>query len=191
MTAAESQSISSVPRAPSVRFGRALGAARAVVASHLGRHRRPPRLRGRGGRRADAGAGRHHRRLGLHPLRANPAGRGAADDLPGGGGDRRLPDRLGRALRPPLRADPRHLPPLDGGHHRAGRLALYGLCRDLGVSAGGARWGWRPISFNPLVFVLAFTFMTDAHFVALLVIATWLLCAGPALRPPSRRRSIP
>jgi 4-amino-4-deoxy-L-arabinose transferase-like glycosyltransferase len=28
--------------------------------------------------------------------------------------------------------------------------------------------------FNPLVFVLAFTFMTDAHFMALLVIATWL-----------------
>ena len=28
--------------------------------------------------------------------------------------------------------------------------------------------------FNPLVFVLAFTFMTDAHFAALLVIATWL-----------------
>jgi hypothetical protein len=28
--------------------------------------------------------------------------------------------------------------------------------------------------FNPLVFVLAFTFMTDPHFVALLTIATWL-----------------
>ncbi len=55
-----------------------------------------------------------------------------------------------------------------------GGLALYGLCRDLGVAQGRGALGVATFLFNPLVFVLAFTFMTDAHFMALLVIATWL-----------------
>ena len=55
-----------------------------------------------------------------------------------------------------------------------GGLALYGLCRDLGVARGRGALGVATFLFNPLVFVLAFTFMTDAHFMALLVIATWL-----------------
>jgi 4-amino-4-deoxy-L-arabinose transferase-like glycosyltransferase len=55
-----------------------------------------------------------------------------------------------------------------------GGLALYGLCRDLGVAPARGALGVATFLFNPLVFVLAFTFMTDAHFMALLVIATWL-----------------
>jgi hypothetical protein len=55
-----------------------------------------------------------------------------------------------------------------------GGLALYGLCRDLGVTRTHGTLGVAALLFNPLVFVLAFTFMTDAHFMALLVIATWL-----------------
>jgi 4-amino-4-deoxy-L-arabinose transferase-like glycosyltransferase len=55
-----------------------------------------------------------------------------------------------------------------------GGLALYGLCRDLGVARGRGALGVATFLFNPLVFVLAFTFMTDAHFMALLAIATWL-----------------
>ncbi len=55
-----------------------------------------------------------------------------------------------------------------------GAVALYALCRDLGVSRGRGALGMATLLFNPLVFVLAFTFMTDAHFMALLVIATWL-----------------
>ena len=55
-----------------------------------------------------------------------------------------------------------------------GAMALYALCRDLGVSRGRGALGAAALLFNPLVFVLAFTFMTDAHFMALLVIATWL-----------------
>src|SRR5215207_7794385 len=55
-----------------------------------------------------------------------------------------------------------------------GGLALYGLCRDLGVARARGALGVATYLFNPLVFVLAFTFMTDAHFMALLVIATWL-----------------
>src|SRR3954471_7495951 len=55
-----------------------------------------------------------------------------------------------------------------------GGLALHGLCRDLGVARGSSALGVATFLFNPLVFVLAFTFMTDSHFMALLVIATWL-----------------
>nr|MBA3450857.1 hypothetical protein [Chloroflexia bacterium] len=55
-----------------------------------------------------------------------------------------------------------------------GAVALYALCRDLGVSRGRGALGMATLLFNPLVFVLAFTFMTDAHFMALLTIATWL-----------------
>jgi len=55
-----------------------------------------------------------------------------------------------------------------------GAIALYALCRDLGVSRGRGALGMATLLFNPLVFVLAFTFMTDAHFMALLVIVTWL-----------------
>jgi 4-amino-4-deoxy-L-arabinose transferase-like glycosyltransferase len=55
-----------------------------------------------------------------------------------------------------------------------GGLALYGLCRDLSVTRARGALGVATFLFNPLVFVLAFTFMTDAHFMALLVIATWL-----------------
>jgi hypothetical protein len=62
-----------------------------------------------------------------------------------------------------------------------GGLALYGLCRDLGVAPGRSALGVATFLFNPLVFVLAFTFMTDAHFMALLVIATWLY--AKALEP--------
>src|SRR5215208_5258104 len=61
-----------------------------------------------------------------------------------------------------------------------GGLALYGLCRDLGVAPGRSALGVATFLFNPLVFVLAFTFMTDAHFMALLVIATWLYAKGHA-----------
>src|SRR5215207_8864539 len=55
-----------------------------------------------------------------------------------------------------------------------GGLALYGLCRDLGVARARGALGVATYLFNPLVFVLAFTFMTDAHFMALLVIAIGL-----------------
>ena len=55
-----------------------------------------------------------------------------------------------------------------------GGVALYRLCRELGVSRGRGALGVATLLFNPLVCVLAFTFMTDAPFMALLVIATWL-----------------
>lgn len=53
-------------------------------------------------------------------------------------------------------------------------LALYALCRDLGVSRHRSAFGVATWLFNPLVFVLAFSFMTDPHFAALLIITMWL-----------------
>jgi hypothetical protein len=61
-----------------------------------------------------------------------------------------------------------------------GGVALYALCRDMGVTRGRSALGVATYLFNPLVFMLAFTFMTDAHFMALLVIATWLYARGVA-----------
>ncbi len=55
-----------------------------------------------------------------------------------------------------------------------GGVALYALCGDLGVTRGRAALGVAAHLANPLTFVLAFTVMTDAHFVALLLSASCL-----------------
>ena len=57
-------------------------------------------------------------------------------------------------------------------------MALYGLCRRLGIDRARAALGTAAYLFNPLVFVLAYTFMTDPHFTALLVIATYFYSRG-------------
>lgn len=54
-----------------------------------------------------------------------------------------------------------------------GAVALYALCLEMGVTRERGALGVATFLANPLLFVLAYTFMTDAHFVALLVIATW------------------
>jgi 4-amino-4-deoxy-L-arabinose transferase-like glycosyltransferase len=56
--------------------------------------------------------------------------------------------------------------------------AMYGLLRELGVMPGRAALGTALYLFNPLTYGLAFTFMTDPHFTALLVIAMWLYVRG-------------
>lgn len=52
-----------------------------------------------------------------------------------------------------------------------GGVALYRLCQTLGVGRGRSALGAAAFLFNPLVYSLAFTFMTDPHFVSLLIIA--------------------
>ena len=64
--------------------------------------------------------------------------------------------------------------------------ALYGLCRELGVSRGRSALGAAAYLFNPLAYVLGFTFMTDPHFAALLVVAT--ACYARGLRPGAAGR---
>lgn len=59
-----------------------------------------------------------------------------------------------------------------------GGVALYVLCGALGVSRGRAALGVAAHLANPLTFVLAFTVMTDAHFVAMLLVASCLFVRG-------------
>ena len=63
--------------------------------------------------------------------------------------------------------------------------AMYALLRELGVGTGRSALGAALYLFNPLTFGLAFTFMTDPHFTALLVMATWAYVRGLA---PERLR---
>ena len=56
--------------------------------------------------------------------------------------------------------------------------ALYGTCRELGVTRGRSALGVAAYLFNPLTFVLAFSFMTDPQFLSLLVIATYFYLRG-------------
>ncbi|HVL26867.1 MAG TPA: glycosyltransferase family 39 protein [Acidimicrobiales bacterium] len=57
-------------------------------------------------------------------------------------------------------------------------LALYGLCRALHVSPPWSALAAAAWLFNPLGYVLANSFMTDASFAALMVIATFLYVRG-------------
>jgi hypothetical protein len=54
-----------------------------------------------------------------------------------------------------------------------GGLACYGLCRELQVARTPSAIAAAAYLFNPLSFVLAYTFMSDPHYSALLVIATY------------------
>ena len=62
-----------------------------------------------------------------------------------------------------------------------GGVALFALCGDLGISRGRAALGVAAHLANPLTFVLALTVMTDAHFVTLLLVASWLFARAVRL----------
>ncbi|MGI8486729.1 MAG: ArnT family glycosyltransferase [Thermomicrobiales bacterium] len=52
-----------------------------------------------------------------------------------------------------------------------GAIALYALLRQLGVSRSRSAMGTSLYLFNPLTFVLSFTFMTDPHFTSWMLVA--------------------
>lgn len=59
-----------------------------------------------------------------------------------------------------------------------GALAFYGLALELGARRERAALATAVYIFNPLTFVLAFTYMTDTHVMALLTIAAYFyVCA--------------
>jgi 4-amino-4-deoxy-L-arabinose transferase-like glycosyltransferase len=68
--------------------------------------------------------------------------------------------------------------------------ALYGLCRELEVDRVRSALAAALYLFNPLAFVLGFSFMTDAPFASLMTIATYFYARG--LRPdrPDRRATL-
>lgn len=59
-----------------------------------------------------------------------------------------------------------------------GAASLYWLLRMLGVSRGRAALGMATYLFNPLAFILAYTFMTDPHLTGLMLLATALTVRG-------------
>lgn len=71
-----------------------------------------------------------------------------------------------------------------------GGVALYALCRELGVSPGRSGLGLATHLFNPLGFVLAFTFMTDPFFAALLIAATLGYARGLGTGPAAARWTV-
>jgi len=60
-------------------------------------------------------------------------------------------------------------------------IAFYAVCRELGIARSWSAVGMAAYLFHPLSLGLAYTFMTDGQFAALLVVATWLYVRG--LRP--------
>jgi hypothetical protein len=63
-----------------------------------------------------------------------------------------------------------------------GGWACYGVARELGVDRPASTLAAAAYLFHPLAFVLAYTFMTDPHFTALLMVATFGYVRG--LRQP-------
>ncbi len=59
-----------------------------------------------------------------------------------------------------------------------GAIALYAILRQLGVSRSRSSFGIALYLFNPLSFVLSFTFMTDPHFTSWMLIAVALYLRG-------------
>ena len=67
----------------------------------------------------------------------------------------------------------------------ASALAVYGLCRQLGVDQRrSARLGTAIYLFNPLGYVLSFTFMTDGYFTGLVAISAYCYVRGLARVEP-------
>ena len=70
-----------------------------------------------------------------------------------------------------------------------GALALYGLCRQLNVDRHRSALGAASYLFNPLSYVLSFSFMTDPHFAALLIVATACYVRGLTTESAEQARS--
>ena len=69
--------------------------------------------------------------------------------------------------------------------HAVSGLAIYGLCRELGQSRARAALGAATYLFNPLGYAIAFSFMSDPHFAALLAISVFWYVRG--LQPHAPR----
>jgi hypothetical protein len=66
-------------------------------------------------------------------------------------------------------------------------IAFYSLLRTLGVTYGRSALGSAVYLFNPLSFVLAFSFMTDPHYLATMVISVAFYAAGLRSDHPNRK----
>jgi hypothetical protein len=62
-----------------------------------------------------------------------------------------------------------------------GGMAFYGLCRELRISRERSALGTAVYLFNPILFAITYSFMTDPEFLALLTISSYWYVRG--LRP--------
>lgn len=60
-------------------------------------------------------------------------------------------------------------------------LAIYGICRELSLSRARSASGVAIYLFNPVLYPITFSFMSDPHFLGLLVISSYFYVRG--LRP--------
>lgn len=64
-------------------------------------------------------------------------------------------------------------------------VAMYGICRELGADQRRSALGAAVYLFNPLAFVLGYTFMSDPYFTAVMTISLYFLARG--LQPENPR----
>jgi hypothetical protein len=68
-----------------------------------------------------------------------------------------------------------------------GGLAVFGMCRELGVTRQRSALGVAAYLFNPVLFSISYTFMTDPHYLALLAISSCLYVRGLRVGDPDDR----
>lgn len=71
-----------------------------------------------------------------------------------------------------------------------GGVAMYGLCRELGVTKGRSALGAAIYLFNPISFVLSYTFMTDAYLITLITVAAYCYVRGLRSDAPDERWTV-
>jgi 4-amino-4-deoxy-L-arabinose transferase-like glycosyltransferase len=59
-----------------------------------------------------------------------------------------------------------------------GGIGAYALCRELAVARNAAAAAAAIVLFNPLAFVLSYSFMTDTHLMNLVILSTWAYVRG-------------
>jgi 4-amino-4-deoxy-L-arabinose transferase-like glycosyltransferase len=59
-----------------------------------------------------------------------------------------------------------------------GGLAVFGICRELGVRREQAALGTAVYLFNPILFSISYSFMTDPHFLGVLAISSYFYLRG-------------
>jgi hypothetical protein len=71
-----------------------------------------------------------------------------------------------------------------------GGVAMYALCRELGVTRGRSALGAAIYLFNPISFVLSYTFMTDAYLLTLITAAAYCYVRGLRSDLPDERWAV-
>jgi len=69
-------------------------------------------------------------------------------------------------------------------------LAMYGICRELSIPRKRSALGVAAYLFNPVLFPITYTFMSDPHFLALMVISVYFYLKGFLAQATGMRATI-